>query len=446
MKYSFLLLFLFVGCITSPIAAQQELFLASQQNHVYNSLTNPAAWPKDKRWYIGLPGIALDANHSGSITFNDFIQKDGGKRILNMDQLIDKLDAQNTIHVDQRTETFSLGVKATKHLGLHMYHAIRTTADIAYPKNALQLLWQGNAQFIGESVQIDPRLSLGAYNEFGLGGNWQTDKWSVGGRLKYYSGIAMVETKRFEASVFTDPDIYQLTLGSDIQIVSAGAIKSIDTTSNGFDVQLLEFDRKQLISKNNGFGVDLGASFKVSEKLTVSASALDLGASINWKDDTKQFESKGTYNYAGVFFDGNTFLDDQGQINVDTQLDSLREAFQFTTTNTTSKQKLPARFYASANYQMNDRVDFGFAASTSKNYFSESLYGLGVSVGYKPVKWLKIGTMLSTSDHNAVQLGSLITASLGPVQMYLISDDVLSAFTPKARPSVQLRYGFALLF
>lgn len=427
--------------------AQQELFLASQPEHTYASLANPALWPKAKRWFIGLPGLALDAGHSGSISFNDFIRKDGDKRVLNMDALIEKLEAQNTIQFEQRTETFMLGFKANKHFGFTLHHAIRTNMNMQYPKEAMELLWQGNAQFIGETVVIDPKLRTSGFNEFGLNAQWQTESWSVGARMKYFSGIGLVETERFKATVFTDPDIYQLTLGSDISLVSAGGIEKIDTTATGFDVEIVNFDRSKLLSANSGIGFDLGASLKLNEKLRISASLIDIGAAIKWKEDVKRFESKGNYAYNGVFFDGNTFLNDDGQVDIDAQLDTLREVFQFTTSSATLTQKLPWRLYAAAQYKATDKLDIGLVASTTqKPVIGEQAYGLGASVAYQAWKWLRVGTQVSTTHRNAVQVGALATVKLGPAQLYLVSDDVASAFTPKARPTVQLRYGFALVF
>ncbi len=444
-KYSFL--FLFIAFALQTGQAQQELFLASQPEHTYGGLTNPALWPKSKSWFLGLPGLAIDAGHSGSITFNDFISRSGKRRFLNMDALIEKLEAQNTGQLEQRTETLMLGFKLNKQLGFTLHHAIRTNLQMQYPKELIQLFWQGNAQFIGETVVIEPKLRTSGFNEFGFNARWHSEKWSFGTRIKYFSGIGLVETERFKATINTDSDIYQLTLGSDISLISVGAIERIDTTASGFDVEIVNFDRSKLFSANSGVGFDLGVSYKFSEKLRVSASLTDVGAAIKWKRNVKQFESNGSYKYDGVFFDGNILLNDNGQVDIKAQLDTLREVFHFTSKSTSLTQKLPWRFYTAAQYKATQKLDVGFVASTSqKTGIGEQAYGVGASVAYQVKNWFRVGTQLSTTHLNAIQAGVLATAKLGPAQFYLVSDDVASAFIPKARPTVQFRYGFALLF
>jgi Family of unknown function (DUF5723) len=438
-----ILFLLLVGFL--PIYGQQELLLSTQTDNLHAQLINPAYWPTDKKVIIGLPGLSIDGWHSGKVSYDDIIQTSGGKRTVNLNDLISKLEAQNQFQVNQRTETVCFGIKTGKHLRILGHHAIRIMSSVQYPKEMAQLLWQGNAQFIGETIRLNPSIDVSGFNELALGAAYQAGPISFGVRGKYLTGLGITKTERFNTSVYTNPDIYQLELQSDICLVSAGMVSAIDTTSKGFDVQFVEFKRDQLFTKNTGIGFDAGVQFEVTDKLSLALSAQDLGASIEWKNDVQRFTSRGNYTYEGLYFDGNTFFDQNGQINIDNQLDSLRSVFQFNTASATTKQTIPARLYANAMYQLSKKLDIGFAASTSKQA-DINLWGAGVSLGYKPIKQIKIGTILSSNDHANIQVGSLIDVRLGPARMYLAADNLVSAISPKGQTSVQVRYGFGLVF
>jgi hypothetical protein len=428
------------------LVAQQELVLSTQPNVVSSSQINPAYFPEGKKVYIGLPGLSFDAWHSGKITYKDIFQNSGGKRTINLDQLINKLNDQNTLGFYQRTETVAVGFKVAKHFTVMGHHAIRTQAQIQYPKTAAQLLWQGNAQFIGQKVDISPKINFLGYNELGFGLAYQYQKLNIAVRGKYLSGLGFVQTEQFSTSIYTDPDIYQLTLDSKISLLSSGLLQGIDTTSGGFDVSLANFETKKLFTKNTGYGLDLGVTYKLNEKVTLAASALDLGAHITWETDVKRFESEGEFTYNGVFFDGNTFLTGNDEINVDAQIDSLQEIFQFTSAAAEFKQTLAQRFYVNALYQQSAKLQFGLAISASTQKGKKNLYGLGASVAYRPIKWANIGLMLNTSDHTHVNLGALLDLNFGPVRTFITADNVLSSLAPLGQANVNVRYGFGLVF
>lgn len=437
---------IFIAGLRQSAQAQQELMLSTQSNLIHSGLVNPAVFPDGKKFYLGLPGLAFDAWHSGNVNYRDVFEKNGDKRTLNLDNLIAKLEDQNDLIIDQRTETFAFGFKAGKHLFFMGHHAIRLIGDIEYPKTAAQLLWQGNGQFIGQTVEVNPSIAMSGLNEIGIGAGFMQGPLSVSVRGKYLSGMGMVKSDRFNASVYTNPDIYQLTLTSDISLVSSGLITQIDTTANGFDFQFGTFDRKNLFSNNTGAAFDLGITYKVSEKLQIGASALDLGGSINWKEDVKQFDSRGTFQYDGAVFDGNSLVNESGDIDIDTQLDTLKQIFQFTESTTTFKQKLPSRYYANATYRYSDKWTFGAALSGLKGPSTDLRYGLGVSATWHPIKWVSLGSMYSINDHSVVNIGGLLDIKLGPVRAYMTADNLFAAFAPRAVANVNMRYGFGLVF
>ena len=57
-----------------------------------------------------------------------------------------------------------------------------------------------------------------------------------------------------------------------------------------------EFESKDMGIAGYGFGIDLGASYKIMDNLTVSASILDLGF-ISWSKSSTQIANANSIRY-----------------------------------------------------------------------------------------------------------------------------------------------------
>ncbi|MFM8372117.1 MAG: DUF5723 family protein, partial [Bacteroidota bacterium] len=118
--------------IVLPAFAQQELLLHSSPEIWHSNATNPAFFPEEKKFVLGLPGQALDASHSGNITYGDVFVKNGDKTVVDFGGIIDKLDPSNKVQFDQRVETVSLGVRLPFKLALQAGHAMRFSGAAVY--------------------------------------------------------------------------------------------------------------------------------------------------------------------------------------------------------------------------------------------------------------------------------------------------------------------------
>ncbi|NJL75387.1 MAG: hypothetical protein HC892_10500 [Saprospiraceae bacterium] len=95
------------------------------------------------------------------------------------------------------------------------------------------------------------------------------------------NGLNDISTARNDLSIYTDSEIYELTLTGDYQVNTSSLVEynGLDDLNNVVDVD--ELLRGQLLTKNQGIALDLGAKITLSD-LTIAASVLDLGF-INWK-------------------------------------------------------------------------------------------------------------------------------------------------------------------
>ena len=428
------------------LTAQQELMLNTLPEIWHSNTLNPAFFPKDKHFVIGLPAYALDAAHSGDIAYKDVFVKKDGKTVIDFGNAIGQLDPQNEIYLDQRIETLSLGLRLGKGLTLQAGHANRLTGVIGYPKSLPELIWNGNAPYIGQNVQIAPRATLFDWNEWSAGASLNFGKLSIGGRFKLLTGISSLRTDAAHqsASIYTDPDIYQLTLNTDYAFHSSSLISAFDTSGLGFDLDIAKVKGK-VFSSNTGAAFDLGFQLKVSERLTISASALDLGGKINWTENANYWRSNGSYEYKGVTFPGANIISGFDSLDFNTKLDTLNDIFQFKKTSEKFTTTLPARYYLGAQYQLNDHWQLGLSALIQDAEDRRNV-AVGGSIRWQALKWFSLGAMYSVNDRSSANFGFQTALKVGPAQVYFTSDNLLNAFSIKSSPAVNLRAGAALIF
>jgi hypothetical protein len=444
MKYIHLSLFIFLF-LSQIISAQQELMLHQMPNIWHKNSLNPAWFPDDKHIAIGLPSLTLDQFHSGNISLNDFLIKQNGTNYYDLTKVLSKLETTNTFDIQERIETVSFGIKLAG-WGLSIGHAIRFSGAVEYPKSMAQLLWEGNGKFIGQTVEIAPKINFWGCNELGLGISKKILNTRVGLRVKYLSGIGAIRTDdaHSKASVYTDADIYQLTLNTDYAFQSAAVVSAFDTSGLGYDIKTDKLKIGQLFSKNSGLAFDLGATFKLTDKIQVQASILDLAASIKWKDNANYFKSQGNYEYEGIKIPGADIINASSSLSVENQLDSLNDIFQFQKTAQTFKTQLPTRIYVGAQVQITKKL--GVGASVYRLQSKEKpATAFGVNAQFSPIKMLSLGAMYSINDKSKTNLGLNLIFRPGPVQLYFASDNLLNGVSGNASPSVNFRVGAGIV-
>ncbi|MGI9159908.1 MAG: DUF5723 family protein, partial [Saprospiraceae bacterium] len=221
-------------------------------------------------------------------------------------------------------------------------------------------------------------------------------------------------------------------------------ISDIETAGLGFDLRT-EVAKGKLFSQNRGVAFDLGASMQLGARLTLSVGALDLGGRINWSSNAQYFASKGAYQYEGVRFPGTDIINAADSIRFDAQLDTLNDIFRFEKTAQAFETELPLRLYAGSSFRLSDRWTFG-AVFFHQNSARRSTTSFGLNALWRPLDWLSLGGMYSVNDRSAANLGFRVGLHPGPLQLYLVSDNLLNVFTPYSAPVVNFRAGAALMF
>jgi hypothetical protein len=426
MKKSLLLAgFLFTLC---ALQAQAPVGLTYMDELWQSSLANPAL-QSEHRVVVILPSISNTLSFTGP-TYGDAITDVNGNATLDVNAIIASLEDRNELREQFQIGTIGLSLQfGNIQVGLH--HATRFDAFLEYPRELPALIWKGNAQYIGETIPLDNQLRIYGYHEVGLSGSVDLGKVQLGARVKYLSGIGDLSTSRSEASLYTDPEFYQLTLSSDYELQTAS---SLDYEAfNDFDLNFNfgQLSLEKLFAGNAGVAVDLGAQLDLG-KLQLGASVTDLGG-INWQKDVKIFSSQGSFTYEGLDI-AQALTGDS--VSFEQALDTLAQIFDFQQTTGTYSTSLPTTVYLTGSYQLSNMWSVG--AVLSGAFQPERFEPVAAIFGKAEIgPWLRVGASYTVVQETFDNLGLSANLCLGPAQLYVLSDNVIALFQPEKQPILQ---------
>jgi outer membrane protein OmpA-like peptidoglycan-associated protein len=406
------------------LKAQQSLTLYNMQAIPQAMYVNPGAMPLTNI-NIGLPGISSNYINYGNNGFalHDLIKQDAnGGLLVDANNFLGKLKTNNNININAHVDLLSFGFKVKKKNYFSFNLTERVDVRFSYTKDLLSFAINGNgaAANLNRDMHLNPGLDATHYREWGVNYTREVNKkLTIGGRLKYLSGIENVNTEKTSVTLNTNSQYYALTGSANISVNTSG----VDSAAGKNTSSILGFNTGR---KNRGAAIDIGATYKLNDKFSFSASIVDFGF-INWKDYTTNYVSNNpnaTVHYNGV--NVNQAINDSANFGKSTQNygDSLKNAFGVSTKHTSYTTMLTTQFYVGANYWLNEKNNVGLLlnARYANKQFNPALC---VSFNNKVGRWFSASlsySMLNRSYDN-VGLGLAFT---GPVQLYVVSDNVLS--------------------
>lgn len=431
-----LLLFFFAG-----LHAQQELGTSLFFDHWSANRLNPAFWPKGKL-VIGGPGIYNNLRVT-NITYNDLFSKAAdGSTVLNVDQAIGLLDDQNQVFESLEIESLSIGVRFGK-IAVSLGHAVRSNAFLDYPKTLPQLIWQGNAQFIGQEVGFGPNVQLNSFQELALGIAGQIAPGiTLAGRVKYLNGIGSISTGKTLLSLHTSDDVYQLTLNADYLVNSAGALEYDGFSDLNIDFDFGRLNTKNFLSGNDGFAFDLGLNAELG-RWNFGLSALDLGGRIDWDKNVKNYTLNGVFEYQGLDV-AQDILEDNSELG--SALDSLKAVYDPQESSIVYSSRLPTRYYAFAGYKLTEQLSLGLTAYTDHDLYDTDQIAIGLGARAALFSWLDAGLVYAIRHERYDNIGLSAKLKLGPVHILAATDNIFTAIQPKQSHSANFRVGLSAVF
>jgi Family of unknown function (DUF5723) len=432
-KVFYSLIFIFFG--TEIGNAQQEQSLHFVRDVWQSNFTNPA-FVSDSKIQVLLPSFYYNLN-SPDFKIQDLL-KPNDKGLLSVSDVVKtRLQAQNRVDANIQMQTLGFAFKPYDKWSFSFYHAVNANPSLDLNRDLLKLVVEGNSQYLGKKIDFRSSANGGMYTELGFGMSYNLrEHISIGGRVKVLNGIAGLFTTKDKLNIEFDSNNYNLSFDNDFE-VKTYSVTTFSSVRSVKDLVRLGF------TKNKGFALDLGGTATLG-KLNVSISILDLGGSIKWQDDGKSYASKGTFTYSGLNTD-NLFKIDS--FNAKGFKDTLQKVIGYSETlNPVYSQKIPTKFYLSSTYQITEKFTAGMLIYGETNDINGPKVGMALDGTFTFSEYLSAGANLSLRNGSIANLGIHAVVKLGPVQVYGVTDNIITALQPYNAKMANGRVGINLLF
>lgn len=405
---------------------------------VYSRIDVNPAYRFDKKIVINLPGLSSGAYTNG-VQIGDLLVKNGGLNEIMLKEGINNINEVNYATGEVSLNLLGVGVS----LGSWQFSAgynWHYNGSLNYTKDLFLLAANGNAPYIGQTLDVGPELLLQSYSELYLGTSYQISNITLGARVKFLSGNHDISTDNSSIQLTTDEEIYQLGIESDYILNTTGevdynGINDIDINSD----KLSDYEFSNLFGENSGVALDLGIDWKVNDRFNLSASILDLG-SVTWKKGVINYISNHSNTFEGV--DVLDYIDDDNEVALE---DSLYNLLDFEESNNEYSTSLGAKIHLNARYQMNSKLRVGANYYRASNTIN-SRYLLSVNSQYRALPWLSIGAGYGMSSNSPILVPFNALLHLGFVDMYMSTDNILSGFSITSSKVANLRLGLQVGF
>ena len=411
------LIFVSMLCGNKISAQESSALYFSSQPQAANY--NPS-FIQGTRSYISLPVISrvnVSFGTSG-FAYNDLVHQHpqyADSLQMDFDGLLKKLKKSNSLSFSMNTDIVGVGFKFGEHY-FSVGSSFNVETKLGFSKDMFDFIAYGTRMSSFNVDVLDERLlNLIAYTSTYFGYAREiNDQLTLGVRLKMYGGVANVETNKSKIKLqFDESDV---TAYGDFSLnvsTSFGHFKQISTILSGeegkfdFYTNSNTADKISKSFKNMGFGVDLGATYKLNDQMTFSASIIDFGR-ITWKSNTQRIRSKypgEKFSFSGLESSHSTIGENIVESFEDIW-DSIKYAFDLMVEDVSSySTAVPTKIHLgySWNFQSNMYLDVLY-----RGRFINSSYENSLMLNYT----LNIGRM-------QVSVGNTISSSLFNPALFL---------------------------
>lgn len=394
---------------------------------------NPANLPS--RGYLDVPALGtLNVGaYTNSLGLNDLINTfDSEGDFYDNPNFYNKLKTANDLGVSLSTDVISFGF----YRGKNFWSAnvgVRFDVEASIPRNMFDYLRNspdGDSENLSDWNNRNDRISnlrlgLNAFTEVGVGyARILNDRLTVGGKFNVLLGVGNLDMKINNVQINTTElyDAYgninpNAEATVDVDASLEANMKGLELTTDDYTGAIDGVELNGFGIGGYGVGIDLGATYRLLDNLTVSAAVTDLGF-ISWsKGSSSVVEGDNTQYYDENNMD--EFLDrvDGGDV-IDFDMFGLQKGDEQKKRST----RLPTTLTVGAEYAFwKNRFSVG-ALSTTRWGMNRTLSELTLSGNFRPTS--KIGltvsySMLQSAGKTfgaAVKLGPL---TLGTDYLYL---------------------------
>lgn len=426
----------------------------------YRQQLNPALTPG--RGYINIPAIgSLNASINSS-TFGyqdviDIIDNSDDSDYFMSDDFINRLKATNTLNTNVNMDIISAGWYKGKNFWSFNI-GLRTDIGATIPKSMFEFMremrgvdfnsfnsitsinWQDYQRNIGGE-----KMNVTAYTEIGLGfARDINSRLKVGARVKALLGLGNMELEISKMNVNTTltnvPENIDweniasnysaaLELAENINgNASVDVAASLETSFKGLElvqnedgyIDDFDFEASEMGIAGYGASIDLGASYRLTDKLTLSASVLDLGF-IKWSNSCTQTASARSSDDLKFSFEGKTISQKVEEAQRFADLVSSGEVLNYDMvqmavnegTNKSRTSRLTTTVVAGAEYALLGNWLAVGALYTGRFAQPKALHELTFSANIRPKNYFNLAASYSVLQGAGKTFG--VAMKLGPL-------------------------------
>lgn len=456
--------FLFCLIVVTNLTAQNKQLLYNFTDIPQSLMTNPGADVKYK-WYAGVPflsGISMNVGSSGFSAY-DLFANDGVDFNTKLRSVLSKTTHNDVLSLNQQLELFSGGFRIgtednRSYLSFGLYQEFDFLSYV--PQDIATLAIDGNKNYMGKRfnlADLSAKADLLSVFHIGIHKKIQ-DNLIVGARAKIYSSIFNASSISNAGYIYTNTSTdsyYEQIVYSNLQLNTSGFAQYNDannTSNAGSDVK-----KGLLLGGNLGLGLDLGLTYYPQSNVQFTASVIDLGY-ISHSKEVESYNYKGFYNYKGLvpnFSNGNA-----AQANYQ----DFKNAIVLDTLHTKYTTWRPTKFNTSAQYSFEEeRVVDGscncegtdpsifykstvgaqlFAMTTPKS----PLYALTAFYKRNFSRSFQMKATYTADSFSFTNLGLGMSTKVGPVNFYVLADNLLSYADVSKANSLSFQLGLNVIF
>ena len=427
-RYSFIWLSLFGIAVNGQVRQPHSLYFMETIPQI--SQMNPAFQPRANS-YVILPAN-INVDYRNDLAVKDIFQKQGRKwytpveKQYDYDLLYKSIGKKATMfNVGLDWDIFGLGFRTGNgyfSLGLSEHISVLT----ALPSDLFKIVEKGLPEM---SLDFSPlRTQAIAYTQIKIGYSHRwNDQLTIGINVKPLFGQVVVATKIDKFKMHTGEQQWDFDAKGNIYSSLPVEEVILDENDKIYNIKFKDSDdyktsdwiNQGFGSSNPGVAIDIGATYKIDERLVVSAALNNLGF-ISWKNDLNGISFNGKYAFNGLEYDTSKDYDDFKDLLINLG-DSVLAAMDYKVQHDKFKTPLAPVFHAGATYSLSKSVSVGFLSRSVfwQNAFQQSF---NLSVNLQPYSFVAFNAGATWQVKSNVYLGGGLTFFVGPLQVYLLTD------------------------
>ena len=459
-------------CIGFVSSAQNKQLLYDMVEVPQSLMLNPGM-ETDFKWHVGVPmlsGISVQAGSNG-LSVNDIFANDGIDFNLKVrERVINGMSINDEISTAHQIELLTGGFRGKDPSIYYSFGIYNEGGTIIYwPTDYGILAFEGNAD------RLDQRFDLGhlktrgeLLNVFHFGMNKKmNDRLVLGARAKLYSSILDFNATSNDGYFVTTEgqnNILASTLSADMQLRTSGfrTLVEADDADNVPRTLL----KRGFFGGNLGVGLDLGFTYYLNRQTVLTGSILDLGF-IYHGNGIENYSLKGTATIEGVEVILPDALLDPTQDFWQDLVDEVEALVPFDNTSKGYINFRPTKLNASLRHNFGEPVqgtedcdcnilsDGNREVIKFRNSLGVQLYAINRPRGPQTAitafyqrrigNFMAVKTTYTADKYTKTNLGLGASFQAGPVNLYLMADNLLSYRNIAASNYLSFQFGLNII-